>query len=216
MTKPVTLLALLALVGCGGNNADVPSALLDAVKHQGTTAGYPAGPYGTRVGDTVQNLCFDGWTQPKSVGFDVDQLKPLCLGDFHDDPDARLLLVESCAVWCVACRFEYGGSEDHQSLTDALDARRAKGFRVLGTIFQGGDSAPATPKDAVTWAKTFGLDFPFAVDDQHQLALFTSPNVAPFNLLVDTRTMKIVLTLDGDEPAVLYGKVDAFLEKPPE
>jgi hypothetical protein len=213
MTKPVALLTLwaLALAGCGSNNADVPAALLDAVKHQGTTAGYPEGPYGTRVGDTVENLCFSGWTHPKTAGFDAGQLGPLCLGDFNDETDARLLLVESCAVWCVACRFEYGGSEDHQSLGDALDARRAEGFRVLGTIFQGGNSDPATPKDAATWAKTFDVDFPFAVDEEHKLGLFTSPNVAPFNLLVDTRTMKIVFLLDGDEPATLFDKVDRFL-----
>jgi hypothetical protein len=30
-------------------------------------------------------------------------------------------------------------------------------------------------------------------------------------MLVDTRTMQIVLALEGDEPAVLFGKVDQFL-----
>jgi hypothetical protein len=34
-------------------------------------------------------------------------------------------------------------------------------------------------------------------------------------MLIDTRTMKIVLALDGDEPAVLFGKVDSFLAGSP-
>jgi hypothetical protein len=52
------------------------------------------------------------------------------------------------------------------------------------------------------------------VDDEHKVGLFSSPNVAPFNMLVDTRTMKIVLSLEGDEPAVLFGKADQFLAQP--
>ncbi|HEX7671985.1 MAG TPA: hypothetical protein VF395_20460 [Polyangiaceae bacterium] len=214
--KTLTTLAALAmtavaLAACSSNATEVPQPLLDAIKKQ-NTAGYPAGPYGSRVGDVVQNLCFSGWKDPKAAAYAEAELAPICLGDFHDDKAARLLLVESCAIWCAACRSEYGGNGTTQpSLAQRLDERKSHGFRVLGTIFQDAESKPATPADAATWASTYSLEFPFAVDQDHKLGLFTSSVVAPFNLLIDTRTMKIVLELQGDEPSVLFSAADDFL-----
>jgi hypothetical protein len=212
------LLAVTAatLVACGGNDASVPPALLDAIQKQAAPTGYPPAPYGTQVGDTVKNLCFQGWTNPAKVGYAPGALAPICLADFHADATARLLLVESCAVWCAACQFEYGGSGDQSSLASALASRQAKGFRVLGTLFQDKVGAPATAANAATWAKEFSLAFPFALDGEHQIGAFTTPNMAPFNLLVDTKTMKIVLALEGNEPSVLFARVDAFLAEPAE
>ncbi len=207
----LALIATSALVGCGSNEASVPPALLEAIAKQGGAAGYPAGPYGGQVGDTIQNLCFEGWRDPGAAGYAPARLEKICLQDFHDDADAKLLLVESCAIWCGACKAEYGGSASRPSLAAQLAAREGRGFRILGSLFQNGNSAPATDADLATWARTFSLRFPFVLDDTHALSLFTSPDVAPFNMLVDTRTMKIVLELDGDEPAVLFGKVDDFL-----
>ncbi|HEX4339268.1 MAG TPA: hypothetical protein VH062_25345 [Polyangiaceae bacterium] len=211
-------LAAAGACACGSNNAGVSPDLLAAVRQlnapqDGGAGGssYPAPPYGTSTGAVVQDLCFQGWIDPSAAGFDTSKLQKICLSDFHDDPDARLLLVESCAIWCVACKFEYGGSGDRPSLQKQLDDRKSKGFRIMGTIFQDGAGGPAAPADAKQWASVYALKFPFAVDDEHQLGLFTSPNIAPFNLLLDTRTMKVVLALDGDEPAVLFGKVDEFL-----
>jgi hypothetical protein len=206
------LVSVVALAGCGSNEASVPSALLDAIGHQSETAGYPAGPYGVRSGDVVQNLCFQGWTDPMAAAYDTSHLTEVCLSDFHADPDATLLLVESCAIWCVACRAEYEGNGSAQpSLEQRLEQRKSKGFRILGTIFESADSSPATPSDAALWANTFRIGFPFVVDDEHKLGLFTSSNIAPFNILVDVKTMKVVLELSGDEPSVLFGSVDDFL-----
>lgn len=214
----------LAIVACGGNYADVPDDLVDAIKNpklparpdSGAALGYPAPPYGTRVGDTVQNLCFVGWRDPKAAGFDTNATGPICIDEYYDPTGTRnkLLLIESCAVWCVACRVEYNGSSDRPSLSDHLASRESKGFRVMGTIFQDSAAKPATTADAASWAQTFDLSFPFAVDEDHlQLGLFSPSTIAPFNMLVDTRSMKIVLELPGDEPATLFQAVDDFLAK---
>ncbi len=214
--RSLLLLALLA-VGCGSNDAAVPQGLLDAIRAgarpaDGGTSTYPAGPYGTQVGDVTRDLCFQGWEDPKAANYDITHFQPICLSNFHADPDARLLLVESCAVWCVSCRSEYGGDGATQpSLTARLAALQGQGFRILGTIFQDAAAKPATPADAATWAEVYSLDFPFALDAEHQLGLFTSTVTAPFNLLIDTKTMKIVLALSGNEPSVLFGAVDTFL-----
>lgn len=205
----------LFVCACGSNNASVPPELLDAIQKQNAGSGYPPPPYGTRVGDTVQNLCFDGWRDPKGQGYDTSKLDHICFGDFHDDATVRLLLVESCAVWCAACQFEYSGSGvSRPSLAERLAARQQEGFRVLGTIFQDGKFQPATPAVAAAWANQYSLDFPFTVDEKDQFSLFRSSAVAPFNLLLDTRTMKIVLELSGDEPSVLFSAADDFLGKP--
>ena len=209
------LLAAACAVACGSNYADVPPELLDAIARQGGKGGYPPGPYGTGEGDVVQDLCWEAWRDPKADGYDPAKLKPLCLSDFHADPEARILLVNSSAIWCIACRAEYGGSEGangRPSLADHLAARRDKGFRVLGTMFQDAASEPATGAVAAQWARTYSIDFPFAVDEDHRLGLFTTSSIAPFNLLLDTRTMKVVLELEGDEPGTLFGEVDAFLK----
>jgi hypothetical protein len=211
----VLLPSALCLAGCGSNFADVPPELLDAIANLGSAVGYPPGPYGTGVGDVVQDLCWEAWKDPKADGYDPSKLKPLCLSDFHAEREARLLLVNSSAIWCVACRAEYGGSEGangRPSLADHLAERRNDGFRVLGTMFQDAASEPATGADAAQWARTYSIDFPFAVDDDHHLGLFTTSSIAPFNLLLDTRTMKVVLELEGDEPATLFGEVDAFFK----
>ena len=180
----------------------------------GPAGSYPGRPYGTKQGSVVENLCFQGWTDPAAADYDPSKLTRICLSDFHADPDARLLLIESCAIWCVACKFEYAGSGDRPSLAKQLEQRKSKGFRVFGTIFQNGASDPASANDAAQWTSTFSIAFPFAVDDEHKMGFFSSPNVAPFNMLVDTKTMRIVLALEGDEPAVLFGKVDQFLAQP--
>jgi hypothetical protein len=203
------------LVACGGKTADVPPDLLDAIKHPEGSGNYPPAPYGTRAGDTVQNLCFDGWKDPKAAGFDPSAFTRICFADYHDPTGttAKLLLVESCTVWCAACRSEYEGSGNRPSLTDQLTTRAAEGFRVMGTIFQDAAANPATATDAASWARTYDLAFPFALDQDHQLELFSPSTVAPFNMLIDTMTMKIVLELQGDEPATLFQAADDFLAK---
>lgn len=222
--KGSLLLVAAFVVGCGSNYADVPDDLVDAIKNPklpvrpdaGAAPSYPAPPYGTRVGDTVEALCFVGWKNPKADAFDTDKTVPICIDEYYDPSGARnkLLLIESCTVWCAACRVEYEGSGDRPSLSEHLALRESKGFRVLGTIFQDAAAQPATTEDAALWARTFDLSFPFAVDQDHtQLGRFSPSTIAPFNMLIDTRSMKIVLELPGDEPATLFQAVDDFLAK---
>ncbi|HEX4477176.1 MAG TPA: hypothetical protein VH142_18925 [Polyangiaceae bacterium] len=219
-----TVVGGIFLGACGSNNASVPQALLDAINGQTAPAsGYPAGPYGTQVGDTVKNLCFNGWQDPSTADFDPTKFQQICLSNFYnpsgDTPaagdagtsGAKLLLVNSSALWCTACRYEYGGSGDRPPLSSRLAQRQAEGFRILGTLFQNLAGAAADANDAKAWTENYDIDFPFALDDTFQMGIFASSSLAPFNMLVDTKTMKIVLEISGDEDAVLFGQVDTFL-----
>jgi hypothetical protein len=218
-------LAVFAVAGCGSNNADVPQGLLDAIKNQGSQSGYPAGPYGNEVGSTVKNYCFQGWKDPSVSNYDPAQLEQVCLADFYDSGSggsadggfsvgSKLLLLNSSALWCTACRYEYGGSEAAPSLGQDLMAREAKGFRILGTLFQDLAAKAATPEDAAVWAQTYDVTFPFAADTDFEMGTFFSATLAPFNMLIDTRTMHIVLELPGND-ATLITSVDDYLDKNP-
>jgi hypothetical protein len=97
------------------------------------------------------------------------------------------------------------------SLGAQLATRESEGFRVAGALFQGiGQKVPATASDAVAWAQSYDVAFPFLLDDKHLIGAFVQGDTAPFNMLIDTRTMKIVLEVAGDEPATIFGTVDNF------
>jgi hypothetical protein len=203
------VLLALSSSACGSNNAALPPDLLDAIRSGGGGEAYPEGPYGTAVGETLPDLCFSGWPDPAAAGHDPERAEPVCLRDFHGDPEARVLLVNSSALWCVACRAEYGGSGDRPGLADRLREREARGFRLLGTLFEANEPEPATIAEASAWARTYAIDFPFAVDDDYSLG---TSDIAPTNRVVDTRTMKVLLSQNGDEPAVLFSFIDEHLE----
>lgn len=210
-------LSVALLLGCGGNVSEIPPELLAAIagREQGGDGDYPAGPYGTAVGDVARDFCFEGWTDPSEVSRDeVPPLEPICFSDFYDPSGdgASYLLVNAAAVWCTACRAEYQGTSSRPSLSDALAARRDRGFRVLGTLFQDANSDPATVEDGVVWVTTFDVDFPFVLDRDFKLGAYTSAAQAPYNLVLDLRTMEIVIQVEGDQPAVLFGKLDALLD----
>jgi hypothetical protein len=208
---PRTLAAIaLTLVGCGSGGSKVPPELLDAIENSEGNAGT-----GTQVGDVVDDLCFDGWVDPKAADFSVDAMTQVCFYDFEDPTgqSAELLLVNASAVWCTSCKLEYGGSGSRPSLSDQMETYGPRGLRILGTLFESGEGVPATPEDTSTWARLFDLTFPFAMDPSFQIGTFTTPGQAPFNMLVDARNMEILLQVEGDQPAILYTTIESVLQE---
>lgn len=194
--------------GCGSNASEIPPELLEAIRRSERNA-----DVGTRVGDVVENLCFDGFRNPRAAGFDPARFERICLYDFRDDPGGRLLLINSGAIWCAACRFEYDGGTGRPSLAEHLARREDRGFRMLGSLFEDAGGHPATPEDAALWASAFDVSFPFVLDASFQLGNFSVASQAPFNMLVELEEMRIVLQVQGDQPAVLYSRVDQFLDE---
>ena len=204
--------AMLALVaGCGSNEPDLPPDLLDAIAANGSGGGnFPTGA------NVVRNFCFEGWNDPLAAGFDTDSFEQICFSDFYDPDGAKginVLLVNTAAIWCTACKIEWGGSGSRKSLSEEATERESRGFRVLGLLFEDAENNRAEPEDVALWAETFDVEIPFAMDADFQMGLYADQTIQPFNMVLDAQTMEIVAEVNGDQPSVLFAEVDALLDK---
>jgi hypothetical protein len=203
-----------ALFGCGAHDNDrIPADLLEAIAAGTGESDYPPGPYGTEVGDIAQNVCIEAWRDPKAENYDVERLSRLCFSDFWDPEgeSQQLLLVNTSALWCAACRAEFGGSGARSSLQEELESR--PGLAVLGALFQDAEFEPANAEHARLWAQTFEVSFAFGVDTPFAMGAYADPTVQPFNLLLDARDMRILLEVQGDEPGTLWPAIDERLAR---
>ena len=205
----------LCAIACGTNRPEIPQELL-AIEG-GVTANYPQGPYGTAKGDVVANITFfQGWMNPKAVGYDPAELEPISFADFYD-PDGsqyELLLVNTSAIWCAACKIEHGGSGASPSLNEHHAELSPKGFAVLSLLFEDNEKNPADVANLVTWTETFQTEFPMALDPEYQMGTFQpDKGLAPYNLVIDARTMQVVEFYIGDQAGVMWPFIEAELDK---
>ena len=173
---------------------------------------YPSPPYGTKPGATIENFQFLGWSDPKTVGEDITRLEPLSLARFYN-PDGtsalRFLVITSTAVWCSACKLEYKDFANGK-----VDQYHARGVEFLGALFEDNDSNPAKPSDLQLWATAYKVGFPFALDPALKLGKFFDVEATPMEMVVDVRTMKIVLVSTGwvtSGPSSLWAALDQLL-----
>lgn len=198
-----------ALLACGSNTPKIPPELL---ANGGCVApAYPSGPYGSEVGDTLANLCFRGFRNPARVKHNESSLEDIAFADYYDPTGSkgtRLLLIDTAAVWCSACRSE------HEGLSAKNSEYAGRGLQILGTLFQDARREPATTVDLGNWVETFSSNYAMALDQDYQMGTYASADTAPLNLVVDAKTMKIEQKLLGDQAAVLWPFIDASLAEP--
>ncbi len=172
---------------------------------------YPPAPFGAGTGATIENFRFLGWQAPKDVRYDAERLEPVSLAQFYDpkgEAGIRFLVITSTAVWCSACKQEY------VDLAKSVAAYQKKGVRFLGALFEDKDSRPAKPSDLQLWAKQFDVRFPFALDPELKLGSFFDVEATPMEMIIDTRTMKIVRIDEGwitKGNGSLWSNLDALL-----
>jgi len=195
-------------VACGTNRPEIPEELLDAPASCGSVD-YPEGPYGTEQGEVAPDMCFRGWARPDSVEHDADTLMSLSFGRFYDPTGDRyeLLLVNSAALWCSACVSE------HDTLPDHYQELAPSGLGILSALFENRDGDPAAVADLTLWVETFETTFPMALDPDYQLGAYAPAASAPLNLLLDTRTMRILEKFTGDQASVLWPLVENELAR---
>lgn len=178
---------------------------------------YPDGPFGKKIGATIENLSFLGWRNGASVGYDPTRLEVVRLSDYYN-PDGsgsvRLLALNASAVWCVVCRAEY-----RQLDRDGVHAEfRPKGVELLGVLFEDADYQPAKPEDLVVWGgpDAFRVPFPLVIDPGFKTGAYFSSDATPMNLLIDTTSMQILditMGYDTAAPEVYWSEIDRWLER---
>jgi thiol-disulfide isomerase/thioredoxin len=204
--KSVTIAFLvLLLAACSSSDNDASKAI---TPDGGTppAAGYPAGPYGTEVGGTVANFAFQGLSGP-----DYDPAKPSTtkLSDFYDPSGAggkKLLVINVCSVWCVACKFVY------ETIQSKAAEYRAKGVDFVAVLFEDSTFKPIGLPEASAYAKAQKAGFLVAIDPAYQLGGFLKPVEVPVSIVVSARDMKVLgSTGTIKEPDELWRFVDQKL-----
>lgn len=154
---------------------------------------YPAGPYGTGVGATLQDFAFLGWHDPVAAQYDTSKLEQVRLSEYYDPDGTRgikLLWINASAVWCSVCRSEMKDIKNNQVRAQF----EPKGVQLMVTLFEDNRSGPAKPSDLQNWGKLpdHSIDFPLVLDPGFKLGTFFTSDATPLNMLVDARTMKVV------------------------
>ena len=214
ITRPLAHIGFACLsswsvLACGSNTPKIPPELL--ASGGCNSPNYASGPFGTEEGDTLADACFQGFRNPAKVSHSESALETIAFADYYDPTGSKgyeLILINTAAVWCSACRSE------HEGLPDKNKAYGPRGLRILSTLFQDARRDPASLDDLDTWVTVFSSDYAMVLDPDYQLGGFASAETAPLNLVVDAHTMKIEKKLLGDQATVLWPFIDASLPQP--
>lgn len=205
---------VVVLAGCGTNRPQIPAELL-AESGEGSLAGgcqnpsYPGGPFGTVTGATIPNTCFRGWATPGTTEHDDVNLTDIGFGAFYDPTHKQyeLLLVNTAALWCAACKAE------HQTLGQHYAELAPQGLAIVSALFQNNAHEPADTSNLKQWVETFDVKFPMVLDPDYQLGAYASADASPLNLLIDARTMRIMEQWAGDQSSVIWPTIQDELTK---
>lgn len=205
--RELTLLAIgsLLTLACGSNKPELPPGVM--APESCLALAYPDGPYGSEPGSVVRNVCFEGWRAPDDP---KRALGPVALADFYDPDGSReidVLLVNTAAVWCSACRIE------HETLPEHARELGPKGLVILSALFQDQERNPATLEDLSVWTEVFSSNFPMVLDPTYSFGSYASAETAPLNLVIDTRTMTLLAKYVGDQSAVMWPAIEAALDR---
>jgi hypothetical protein len=172
-------------------------------------AAYPEGPYGLAIGSVVPNLKFYGWHNPQ-VSADPNHLEEIDFAQFYNptgqdtwpadgsyrpgEPKPKVLWVDISAQWCSACQ-----AESKTELKSLYAKYQPMGAELLLELIEDQDGGPAKPANLLMWTNAYKTAWPAIVDPTRQMFTLAVPGSYPGNLLIDTRTMKLIARV-GDAP----------------
>jgi len=215
----------LGLVACADDEAQPeggPIYLEAGVVDLASTCGpevYPCGPYGTEKDNVAENMSFLGFWDPgalckphKDQKIDLNTMERISFQDWYLANEAcaekkkKLLWVNVAAGWCGPCQAEVTEVQK-QMLASTFDER--VGF--LNIVFETENYDPATAAFIKTWATSLELNFPVVMDPAFDMGLYFNASATPFNMLVDTSTMKIIYRDVGADFQAIGEAMQAFL-----
>jgi hypothetical protein len=183
--------ALLAcsLPGCSGGSGTSST-------HEAATAcAYPAGPYGTNVGDVVDpTLSWQGYLD------DGTTAQTVAMKDYLDCDGSKginALLLDESATWCSDCEAQAQRLAGEVGTTWA-----SQGVHVVTLMAQDQTESPATLATALSWRNEYALTTgAVCADPAWTTKLWNGASAGgngfPTNVVIDPRTMKIVALKDG-------------------
>lgn len=182
-----SIVAALALAACG---SDEPSR--EASPDGGIPPGipYPAGPYGTKVGDILENRTLSGITSAGAPAM-------IAFGDLRAK---RNLIIRIQAGFCGTCR----ASAEHSK--DAIPAVVRGESELIDVIVRDEDGGTVTNDAATRWQKL--QDVPSAVVLDSSDALVADNRRLPRVIVVDGPSMKILADLSDPTPDAIAKAVE--------
>lgn len=206
------LIGALALVGCNGNtggDTDEPVIAPEFPEGSGQLANsakpYPAGPFGIGQGSIISNYKFIGFVN-SVAGRDLAEIQmaefynPDGAGVFEEgsvfpagSPKPKALLIAVASVWCGPCNYEAANV-----LPDLYAKYKPMGGEFLGQLADGPKGGvAATPTNLTSWANKYDPSYPYTIDPSYKLGALFEADAFPANMIIDTRTMKIVDVISG-------------------
>jgi hypothetical protein len=177
--------ALLAcgLAGCsGGSGAPGPGGA--------TACTYPAGPYGTKVGDVVDpSLSWQGYMD------DGTQAQPVGISQYYDCDGTKgvnALLIDESATWCTNCE-----AQAQRIAPELSSTWKSQGVHLVTLMAEDQSENPATLATALSWRNEYSLTTGAVCADPGWTTKLwggapSGGNGFPTNIVIDPRTMKIV------------------------
>jgi hypothetical protein len=161
-----------------------------------STCSYPAGPYGTSVGDVVDHsLSWQGYVNDGATATTVT------VKDYYDCDGSQgisAVLLDESATWCINCE-----NEAQSIAPDVTSTWQSQGIHLVTLMAQDQETDPATLDTALSWRNEYALTVgAVCADPAWTLKLWGgatgSGNGFPTNVLIDPRTMKIVAIQPSD------------------
>ncbi|GAC1569774.1 MAG: hypothetical protein NVS3B20_00840 [Polyangiales bacterium] len=231
------LLIFASALACSAKGSDVAAPTFTPGQGQAKAGNdhYPAGPYGVAEGSVINDFDFLGFTNSVAQR-DPNALEPIRLAHFynphvddatyaaldadHDDrlfppgspygagkPKPRALLLDVSSVWCPPC---------NEEAKTVLPAKRLKysacGGEFLQQLADGiTPGVAATPKNLVAWTTRYQIDYPAVIDPSSKLQSLFQQDAFPANIIVDTRSMKVVKSMNGVPNNAFWGLYEKTL-----
>jgi len=195
----------------------------DTAGHRATISfpevpGYPPGPYGTEIGDTIENLSFQGRRDDDGNGTATDDpVRDIWLSDYqYDRSGLQVLVIAVEAAWVSP------SAAEQPFLVELFEDEYEAGGLVafLDTLMEADQSVPAEIADLDDWATTHGLPFDLAIDPTRRLFDYIDPDAWPAHLVIRLSDMTISWSEvgayygPGPGPSQLKEQIDAVLADP--
>lgn len=206
--------SLVLLASCGGSSptppgdhgmvdSGTPAADMGSGSTDGAPSGYPAGPYGSAVGDVLPNFTFQGYFSPESTsGLSSSQPFGVVTFDQLRTSGKKYAFIHLEATWCSSCMAAA------QTMVAQAAKLISKGGLMMGILVEG--TSPSDPTNVATKSDldrfigkamapySYSLD---SVAPQPQLEKYFKCE-RDQSLIVDLQTMKIVQMASAAEGGV--------------